>query len=429
MNYLVVGFGISGKSAAKFLKSKNHIVYVYDSNEKRAKEIKGEGYLLVKDLSKAFLDTIDVCIISPSVRPNSDLVKAIKNSGIKVIGELELGYQNYHGKLLGITGTNGKTTATALLSHLFGAKALGLGNNGTPFTSHLGVKIAVCEVSSFQLCSIEKFRPKIAGITYIGCDHIDYHGSEDEYIEAKYNIAKNMRKGDCLVLNADDKNSMKLSLSAKCKVWTFSTKGKCKGSYAENGKIYFIKKNKPQYIMDTKDIKLLEEHNLKNILMVIVMARLMGLSAKKIAKGVSTFYGLDHRLKKVACIDGVTYINDSKATNISATKVAIESIKDNIILLVGGSDKGYEYDELVENLNVKKLIVFGGVKDKIVEALNRANFSNYLVADNLKEGIALAKAIAKNGDNVLLSPASASHDEFENFEQRGAFFEKCVFEQ
>lgn len=429
MNYLVVGFGISGKSAAKLLKSKGHTVYIYDSNEKRAKEIKGEGYLFVKDLSKAFLDTIDVCVISPSIRPNSDLVKVIKNSGIKVIGELELGYQNYRGKLLGITGTNGKTTATTLLSHLFGTKALGLGNNGTPFTSHLGVKIAVCEVSSFQLCSIEKFRPKIAGITYIGCDHIDYHGSADEYIKAKYNIAKNMCKSDCLVLNAEDENSMKLSLTARCGVWTFSTKEKCKGAYVENDKIYFIKKNKAKYIMDTKDIKLIGEHNLKNILMVIAMASLMGLSPKKIAKGVSTFYGLDHRLKRVACIDGVTYINDSKATNISATKVAVESIKENIILLVGGSDKGYEYDELVQNLNVKKLIVFGGVKDKIVEALKRANYSNYLVADNLKDGINLAKAIAKSGDNVLLSPASASHDEFENFEQRGAFFEKCVFEQ
>ncbi len=429
MNYLVVGYNISGKSASKLLKQKGHNVFVYDTNENAKKIVKGDGFRFVSSINKAVLSTIDECVISPSVRPDSDLVKVLKNAGIKVIGELELGFQNYSGKVYAITGTNGKTTATALLSHVFGKKVPAVGNIGLPITSATAAKKLVCEVSSFQLTSIEKFRPNIAGITYIGCDHIDYHGSIDEYINAKYNIAQNMKGRDKLVLNANDKESMKLSLLAKCRVWTFSSKGKCRGAYVENGKIYFIKNKKPQYIMETKDIKLIGKHNLENVLMVVAMARLAGVTAKNIRNRVSTFYGLNHRLKKVACIDGVTYINDSKATNISATKVAVESVGENIILLVGGSDKGYEYDKLLHNLKVKKIIAFGGVKEKLVEAFARCNFTNYLVADTLKAAVTLAKTIAKDGDNVLLSPASASHDEFENYEQRGEVFEKCVFDK
>ena len=429
MNYLVVGYNISGKSASKLLKQKGHKVYVYDSGENSKNIVKGDGFVCVKELDKSLLNTIDVCVVSPSIKPNSDLIKTIKNAGIKVIGELELGFQNFGGKLYAITGTNGKTTATALLSHLFGTKAPAVGNIGDPISSHTTAKRLVCEVSSFQLTSIERFRPNIAGITYIGCDHIDYHGSIDEYINAKYNIAQNMKKNDKLVVNARDKESMKLTLYAKCKVWTFSSSGKCRGAYVENEKIYFIKRNKPQYIMDTKDIKLIGKHNLENVLMVVTMARLAGLSPKVIRSRVSTFYGLPHRLKKVACIDGVTYINDSKATNISATQVAVESVKDNIILLLGGSDKGYEYDVLIKDLNVKKVIAFGGIKDKLENTFARCNFQNYLVADNLASAVTLAKTIAKNGDNVLLSPASASHDEFENYEQRGNAFEKYVFDK
>lgn len=429
MNYLVVGYNISGKSAAKLLKQKGHKVYVYDSSEKAKNNIQADRFEYVKQINKTVLNNIDVCVVSPSIRPDSDLVKTIKNAGIKLIGELELGYQNYKGKLYAITGTNGKTTATVLLSHLFGTKAPAVGNIGVPITDKIKAKKLVCEVSSFQLTSIEKFRPNIAGITYIGCDHIDYHGSIDEYINAKYNIAQNMKGKDKLVLNASDAASMKLTFMAKCKVWTFSSAGKCRGAYVEDGKIYFIKSKKPQYIMDVKDIKLLGKHNIENVLMVIAMARLAGLSPKVIRKGVSTFYGLPHRLKVVACIDGVTYINDSKATNISATQVAIKSVGENIILLLGGSDKGYEYDELIKDLTVKKVIAFGGIKEKLENTFARCNFQNYLVADNLQQAVTLAKTIAKAGDNVLLSPASASHDQFQNYEQRGEAFEKCVFDE
>ncbi len=429
MNCLVVGFKISGKSAAKLLQTKGHRVFVFDSCQNVKEEIIKEGFICINNLTDDFLKTIHLCVVSPSVRPKSELICKLKKHCQKVIGELELGYQYSSGKCYAITGTNGKTTSVELLKRVLGQKALALGNIGLPITSFVEAKCKVCEVSSFQLCTIENFRPQVAGITYIGVDHLDYHETENEYINAKYNIAKNMCGKDKLVVNADDENSMKLAFNAKCKIWTYSSVQKCRGAYVENDKIYFIKKNKPRYIMDTKDIKLVGKHNLNNVLLVVAMAMLIGVKPKTIRKKISTFYGLEHRVQKIATIDGVTYINDSKATNISATKVAIESVKDNIILLLGGYDKGYEYDELVKFLTVKKVIVFGGVKDKILRAFERNNFTNYITAENLKQATGLAKQIAQDGDNVLLSPASSSHDEFESYKHRGEAFEKYVLSE
>lgn len=442
MNYLVIGYGKSGRAVVKALQNKNNKVFVYDENLTQDYEVKEtliEGNEREKRKSKApnfdvtflpkitdkILASIDECIISPAVKLDSPIMQKIKSLGIKVIGELEFGARLSRGRLLAITGTNGKTTAVTLLGHVIKGSSV-VGNIGEPITLHPKDKVLVCEVSSFQLSSIDKFRPKIAGITYIDSDHLDYHKTTQNYINAKYNIAKNMTKKDFLVLNADDPVSMHLALKTNATIYAFSTKDICRGAYAKDGKVYFTKKYKPQYIMDIKDIPLIGEHNLQNVLLCIAMARLMHISPKVIRSKIMSFRGLKHRLEKIATIDNVTYINDSKATNISATKVALCSIKDNIILLVGGSDKGYEYDELIKGLKVKKLIIFGAVKQKIIGACKRNNFGNYVVADWLFDAVCLAKTIAKIGDTVLLSPASASHDEFKNFEERGCKFEEYV---
>ena len=424
MNYLVIGYSLSGKSATKLLAKKGHRVFVYDDKV----EILGDlplGAIKLPQVDDQVLKVIDTCVISPGVKFSSPVMQKIKEKQIKIIGELELGYSYIKGKLLAITGTNGKTTAVSLLNHIIGDCAL-VGNVGNPITSHIQAKKLVCEVSSFQLCSIDTFRPKIAGITYIDSDHLDYHSSTEEYIEAKYNIAKNMTKKDFLVLNADDPISMKLAFLTKAKVYTFSTKGVCRGTFVRDGKIYFIKKYKEEYIMDVSSIKLLGEHNIANVLLVITMAKLFGIKSKVIKQKIESFEGLQHRLQVVSKIDGVTYINDSKATNISATKVALNAVGEKCILLVGGSDKGYEYDELIKDLSVKKLIVFGAVKQKLIDACSRCNYDNYLEADNLYFAVSLAKVMAIEGDTGLLSPASASFDEFINYEERGRKFEEYV---
>ena len=275
--------------------------------------------------------------------------------------------------------------------------------------------------------TIDKFRPNIAGITYIDEDHLDYHGSKEEYIKAKYNIAKNMTKKDKLVVNADDEISMRLTLKTKAQVYAFSLNKKCRGCYAHSGKIFFMRKYKPKYIMDIKDIKLVGKHNLQNVLLVIAMAKLAGVKNKVIKNKVSSFEGLKHRLQNVGTKDGVTYINDSKATNISATLRALDSITTSPILLVGGSEKGYEFDELIHNINVKKLIAFGAAKEKIIAACKRCGYNNYLSAQNLKTAVDVAQSIAKSGDVVLLSPACASFDEVLNYEERGERFAEYVF--
>ncbi len=427
MNYLVVGYKTSGKSAAQLLKSKGHKVYVYDSNITEKENAIKDGFGFVTKLNSDFLKQIELCVVSPGIKPNSEIIKKIKSMNIKIIGELELGYVESRAKVAAITGTNGKTTAVSLLSWVCGKKAALVGNVGCPITSYTKAKNMIVEVSSFQLETIDKFRPNVAGITYIDSDHIDYHGSLENYINAKYKIAQNMRKKDKLVLNAEDENCMKLALKCGCKIWTFSSKHICKGAYINDGKIFFIKNIKPKYIMDVKDIKLLGGHNLDNVLLVVTMASLMGINAKTIARKISTFRGLKHRIEKVACLEGITYINDSKATNISATKVAVDAVKNNIILLIGGQNKGYEFDELFRNLEVKKVIIFGEAKKEIESACKRQHFDNYIVCDYLKDAVCMAKTIAKEGDNVLLSPACSSHDEFLNYEQRGEKFEEYVF--
>lgn len=429
MNYLVVGLGKSGMSATKFLLGQNHNVFLYDNDSDKYEEIKNDKNLdkaiFVTNLNKKLLAQIDVCVISPAVNLDSDIMKKIYHMGIKVIGELELGASFCRGELLAITGTNGKTTAVTLLGSIIkGSKTVG--NIGEPISGHTKDKKLVAEVSSFQLMTIDKFRPHIAGITYIDSDHLDYHKTKENYIKAKYNIAKNMGPKDYLVLNSEDPISMHLALETKAKVYAFSLHDECKGAYVKDGKIYFVKRFRPRYVMDTKDIKLYGEHNLANVLLCITMARLAGVSIKRIRQQVSTFRGLEHRLEEIAKIDNVTYIDDSKATNISATLVALKSIKGSTILLAGGSYKGYEYDELIQSLNVKKLIIFGAVKDKLQAACKRNNFDNYAVADKLFDAVELAKSMAKDGDIVLLSPASASHDEFKNYIERGEKFEEYV---
>ncbi len=424
MNYLIIGYQKSGKSASKLLLDNGHNVFVYDQNV----NIVVDGLAKKVDtVDDNLLKIIDMCVVSPGVPLDSTVMSSIYEKNIKVIGELELGYTFHKKNLLAITGTNGKTTAVSLLAHIIkGSSAVG--NIGTPITSATNDKTLVVEVSSFQLSCIDKFRPHIAGITYIDCDHLDYHKTQEAYIYAKHSIAKNMTKKDYLVLNSNDPNSMRLALNTKAKVYTYSTNGVCRGAYQKDGKIYFIKNFKPRYVMDAKDINLIGEHNLANTLLAITMAILHKVPIKKVRERVKTFCSLAHRMQKIAEQNGVTYINDSKATNISATLVALDCFDKNIVLLIGGSYKGYEYNELIKKLDkrVKKLIIFGGVKDRVEKACKEENFSRYIVCENLFTAVEMSKSISKSGDVVLLSPASASHDEFRNYEERGKKFEEYV---
>ncbi len=426
MNYLIFGFRKSGKAAYELLNRGGHNIVVYDSDNSVRNDTKQNGIKTIDKITKNALRDIDCCILSPSVPLQDPNISKINKCGIKIIGELELGFTKTKAKLMAITGTNGKTTAVRLLKHIMGKPEL-VGNIGEPICLHTKAKSMICEVSSFQLMTIEKFRPHIAGITYIDEDHLDYHGSKEEYIKAKYNIAQNMTKKDKLVVNADDANSMRLALKTKAKVYAFSLNKKCRGCFTYNGKIFFMRKYKPKYIMDIASVKLVGNHNLQNVLLVIAMAKLAGIKNKVIRKKVSSFEGLKHRLQNIGTKDGVMYINDSKATNISATLRALDSITASPILLVGGSEKGYEFDELIKNINAKKLIAFGAAKEKIIAACKRCSYDNYISAQDLKTAVDVAQSIAKSGDVVLLSPACASFDEFLSYEDRGERFAEYVF--
>ena len=285
--------------------------------------------------------------------------------------------------------------------------------------------VFACEVSSFQLESITTFRPKIAAILNIDIDHIDRHKTKKAYTEVKYKIAKNMKKKDFLLLNKNCAISAKLAETAKCKVYFFDTERECLGAYMKEGSVFINlhkSKNSPVKIMDVNEIQLAGRHNYENVLCASLMAYLYGVKSKYIKKAVSEFVLPHHRTQKVDVIDGVTYINDSKATNIGATLAALKSIKEPINLILGGSDKGYDYRPLFKAMpkNVVRIAVTGAVADKIIEACG--GFKHITKVKTLKDAVKLLKSKAKEGEVVLLSPASASFDEFSGYTERGRKF-------
>ena len=414
-NILVYGIGKSGLATIEFLKQKKANIYCYDDNVK--KFINGVVWI---DENQN-VDFLDFAVVSPGIY-DTKLIHKLLQAGVEIINDIELASRFFKGKFIAITGTNGKSTTTALLEQILtfsGKKAVGCGNIGVPILSLYSIDTKntyyILEISSFQLEKIKKFRPFIATVLNIEPDHLNRHKNLENYANIKFFITKNQKKNDFLILNNDN------SFNFKTKAHVLYFKKDC---HLVNDNIYF----KEQYVLNKNDIKLLGDKNLENVLACVLISKLLEIENQVISNAVKNFYGLEHRLEFVAVKNDICFYNDSKATNVASTICALESFKDkNVILLLGGSDKGECYDPIFKYENISYIVCYGQTSNDIYNCALKNNFSNIEKADNLKD--AYEKSLSKQGNVVLLSPACASYDEFSGFEERGRFFKELVGEK
>lgn len=440
MRLVVLGGGESGVGTAILGKKKGYDVFVSDfgkikNNYKEVLALNKLEWEEEKHTEELILNA-DVVMKSPGIPDKSPIVKLLKKKGIPVISEIEFAYKFMDYKTIGITGSNGKTTTTMLTHYLIkqGGLNMGLaGNIGKSFAwqvaenKHEGY---VLELSSFQLDGIETYSPNIAVITNLSPDHLDrYEYNYELYIEAKFRITMNQTKDDYLIYDADDEEINKWLKKNKTKAKTipFSLSGKVKeGIYVKDNTIISTI-NKEEFTMPINELSLEGKHNVKNAMAATAVAQLMRIRKDTIRESLSNFQGVEHRLEKVLKIQNVQYINDSKATNTNATFFALDSMTTPTVWIVGGVDKGNDYDELMSLVRekVKAIICLGVDNHKIMNAFS--NVVDVMVeTTNMTEAVRIAQSLAEKGDTVLLSPACASFDLFENYEERGKQFKAAV---
>ena len=437
---LVVGLGRSGVAAALFLQDHGARVSVSDTKseaqlEKELPALLDRGIPLEtgQHSERTFRDQ-DLIVVSPGVPSDQPQLQHARALGIPVIGEVELAFRFRQGKVIAITGSNGKTTTTTLVGEILrksGKKTLVGGNIGTPVISLAGKSspehLLVLEISSFQLETIEQFRPWIAAILNITPDHLDRHRTFQAYIDAKARIFENQRAGDFGLLNADDPTSAALKNKIKGLPFWFSRKQPVEnGTYVRDGQIIFRSSGQDAPVLPVADIQLKGAHNLENVLAAVCVSMVAGCQAQQVRQAVVEFQGVEHRLEPVATIHGVSYYNDSKATNVDATIKALESFPGNIHIILGGKDKGSDYTVLVPLLRerAKAAYLIGAATEKIAEQIKGA--TRLVYSGTLDHAVRQASDAASSGDIVLLAPACASFDQFENYEQRGRIFKQLV---
>lgn len=431
MKVLVVGTGKSGRSVYDYLYKHNYDV---DFADEKIVNLNEEDF---KNIAKDRLFCgLSFIVVSPGVNLNLPYFKEAKRQKFKILGEMELGVKALKGDIIAVTGTNGKTTTVSLINFLLKNSNKNIfcgGNIGTPVTDFCdNVKtgdITVLECSSYQLESVKKFHAHIACILNFSVDHLSRHKTLKKYIWCKNKIVKNQTEKDYLLINFDNELLMNNIPKTKAKIYYFSTKKKVVGCYLKRGCIYFNDNQKEEKLLSLKNIKLKGEHNVSNIL-AAVLAVYLQTNNKKILTAAENFNGVEHRIEYVKTIKEIEFYNDSKATNIDSVLVATKSFKCKINLILGGSDKGYLFDELFKNLpkNVENIAIFGETKHKIAFSANKYGYKNYVICDSLKEAtMSLFKTASKNSV-ILLSPACASFDHFSNFEERGNVFKKIVRE-
>ena len=440
MRLVVLGGGESGVGTAILGKQKGYDVFVSDfgkikDNYKEVLIINEIAWEDEKHTESLILNA-DVVMKSPGIPDKAPIVKKLKELGVSVISEIEFAAPFTKAKTIGITGSNGKTTTTMLTYQLLKSAGLnvGLGGNiGKSFAWQVAVDDYDCfvlELSSFQLDGIIKYRPDIAILTNISPDHLDrYDYKYENYIASKFRITMNQTTEDFLIYDADDqtisewlnKNKTKAQLIPFSLTKTFE-----KGAFIKDNKME-ININEEEFTMETETIALEGKHNMKNAMAATSVAKLMRIRKATIRESLSNFQGVEHRLEKVLKIQNVQYINDSKATNVNATFFALDSMNVPTIWIVGGVDKGNDYSELMHLVHekVKAIICLGVDNKKIIDAFG--NVVDMIVeVDNMKDAVVTAQHLAEKGDAVLLSPACASFDLFENYEDRGRQFKKAV---
>jgi UDP-N-acetylmuramoylalanine--D-glutamate ligase len=440
MRLVILGGGESGIGTAILGKKKGYDVFVSDfgkikSNYKEVLIINGIAWEEEKHTEDLILNA-DVVMKSPGIPDKSPMVKKLIEKGIPIVSEIEFAAPFTDATIIGITGSNGKTTTTMLTHHLLKSAGLnvGLGGNiGKSFAWQVAdnkYDSYVLELSSFQLDGIVNFKPHIAIITNISPDHLDrYDYKYENYIDAKFRITMNQTEEDYLIYDADDEAIAEWfkTHTTKAKLIPFSlTKTFSEGAYIKNNKME-ISINQEEFTMDTEHIALEGKHNMKNAMAATSVAKLMQIRKSTIRESLSNFQGVEHRLEKVLKIQNVQYINDSKATNVNATFFALDSMNTPTVWIVGGVDKGNDYNELMSLVRekVKAIICLGVDNKKIIDAFG--NVVDMMVeVDNMNDAVRMAQRLTEKGDTVLLSPACASFDLFENYEDRGNQFKQAV---
>ncbi|MGA3371368.1 MAG: UDP-N-acetylmuramoyl-L-alanine--D-glutamate ligase [Terracidiphilus sp.] len=441
---LVVGLGKSGLAAALFLRRRGAQVTVSDvrSAEALAKEIPAliEEGIMVEAGGHGLLTfrRQDLIVVSPGVPLDTPELAQVKHFGLPVIGELELAARFLKGKMLAVTGSNGKTTTTTLLGEILaagGLRTLVGGNIGVPVVALIEDSTdetwSVLEVSSFQLESTEEFHPAIAVILNITPDHLDRHGSFENYAAAKERIFARQIAADCLVLNADNPRSAEAATRSAARVYWFSIEHPvAQGAWLEDGFVVYraAQDAATEKVMPLRGIPLKGAHNIENVLAAVAAARLAGVPVEAIRGAIEKFQAVEHRLEYVATHNGVQFYNDSKATNVDATAKAVAAFSGGIHLILGGKDKNSDYTQLTELLRerVNAVYTIGSAAAKIESHLRGVVAIHS--CETLDKAVHCAASAARGGEVILLAPACSSFDQFENYEQRGRVFKELVKE-
>jgi UDP-N-acetylmuramoylalanine--D-glutamate ligase len=436
---LVVGLARTGVATSLFCAARGAAVTATDSRPEKeigAEIAKLHAAGVTLELGghheRTFLAQ-ELIIPSPGVPADAPLLQSARAKGITIWSEIELAYRFLKGRLIGITGSNGKTTTTSLVDHILkgaGYSTILAGNIGTPLIGRVDASrddtITMLELSSFQLELIETFRPNIGVFLNLTADHLDRHRTIAAYGAAKARLFENQTEEDFAVLNADDPATTPYAPSLPQVYWFSRKQRVAQGAYLLSGEIIFRRNGREEAVLKREDIALPGAHNLENVLAAVAAARIVGADVNAIARGVRSFAGVEHRLEFVAGIGGVRYYNDSKATNVDATLKALDAFSGRILVILGGKDKGSDFTELQKPLREKAILALlvGAAAEKIEKQIT----GNVAIerAGTIERAVEIASHAAQPGDVVLLAPACASFDQFQNFEHRGRVFKELV---
>ena len=443
---LVAGSGKSGIGAANLLKKVGAGVIIYDGNEKLNKdsileklEDCSEVRVVLGALPQEIIKESDLMVLSPGIAIDAPFVEEVRKAGVPIWGEVELAYSIGKGKVVAITGTNGKTTTTALVGEILAAhykKVDVVGNIGNPYTTTVfdsdDDTVTVAEISSFQLETIHTFKPDVSAVLNITPDHLNRHYTMECYSDVKMSIAKNQDENQPIVLNYEDAILREYAPKLKNKIIWFSSRQKLdEGVFLDGDNIIYKENGVETVVTTTKDTTLVGIHNTENIMAAIAICISMNVPAQTIKKAILEFRAVAHRIEYVETINDVIYYNDSKGTNTDASVKAIEAMSRPTILIAGGYDKKVSFDEWAEAFGdkVKLLVLMGETAEQIKQAVTKQGFLNIIEVKTLKEAVDVCFEQAGPGDAVLLSPACASWDMFDSYEQRGDLFKEYVREK
>lgn len=437
--FLVLGVSKSGCAVAEFVLNNGGKCYIFDqlNNEKvvaNSRRLVDMGAVEVKivELEKV-IEEIDVLVVSPGVPINHDICVKAKRKGKCIIGELEFGYLCNQPIHIAVTGTNGKTTTCTVINEILktdNKKTLLVGNVGEPITAKCSDisqdTFCVTEVSSFQLETVNAYCPHISCVLNVAPDHLERHYSMENYIFLKKRVLKNQRESEYCVLNYDDLVVRTFDRETRAKTVWVSCKEKINGAYLLDGNLYFNE----ELIIASDQLSIKGEHNIYNALFAIAVSKILGICTESITKSLKDFRGVKHRIEQVENKGGITYYNDSKATNVASTLSAVKTMEKPTVLILGGSEKGESFDGLFESVKkstiIKQIVLTGASRFNMLESAKKARLENVSLTPDFESAVKLASLLAGSGENVLLSPACASFDNFKDYEQRGETFEKIV---